>query len=144
MLEVLLILSVIKSALIIGYFMHLKFERALMRWMLMALGRCLLHHHVFLFLPRCGQDHQTGSEVRILRHSGSTAILLAMALWSAPALAQGCAMCRANAKATPKDGQRAINRAILVMLVAPLGIATFGTRFVVRYVRRRDRENEES
>ncbi len=35
MLEVLLILSVIKSALIIGYFMHLKFERALMRWMLM-------------------------------------------------------------------------------------------------------------
>jgi caa(3)-type oxidase subunit IV len=34
MLEVLLILSVIKSALIIGYFMHLKFEKAIMRWML--------------------------------------------------------------------------------------------------------------
>jgi len=34
MLQVLLILSVIKSALIIGYFMHLKFEKAVMRWVL--------------------------------------------------------------------------------------------------------------
>src|SRR5438270_11217564 len=34
MLEVLLLLSVIKSALIIGYFMHMKFETALMRWMI--------------------------------------------------------------------------------------------------------------
>ncbi|HEV3513035.1 MAG TPA: cytochrome C oxidase subunit IV family protein, partial [Candidatus Sulfotelmatobacter sp.] len=34
MLEVLLILSVIKSALIIAYFMHMKFETALMRWMI--------------------------------------------------------------------------------------------------------------
>ena len=34
MLEALLVLSIIKSALIIGYFMHLKFEKALMRWML--------------------------------------------------------------------------------------------------------------
>jgi hypothetical protein len=80
--------------------------------------------------------------VRILRNSGAAVILLAAALWSAPALAQGCAMCRANAKATPKDGQRAINRAILVMLVPPLGIATFGASFVVRYVRRRDREDD--
>jgi hypothetical protein len=53
-------------------------------------------------------------------------------------------MCRANAKATPKDGQRAINRAILVMILPPVGMATFGARFIVRYVRRRDRENEES
>jgi hypothetical protein len=50
-------------------------------------------------------------------------------------------MCRANAKATPKEGQRAINRAILVMLVPPLGIMTFGAGFVVRYVRRRDRQS---
>ena len=56
MLEILLILSVIKSALIIGYFMHLKFEKALMRWMITALSRRLLHHHVFLLLPRCGHE----------------------------------------------------------------------------------------
>ena len=54
-----------------------------------------------------------------------------MALWTAPALAQGCAMCRANAKATPKEGQQAINRAILVMLMPPIGMITFGTGFVV-------------
>ena len=36
MLEVLLILSIIKSALIIGYFMHLKFESSTMKWALMA------------------------------------------------------------------------------------------------------------
>ena len=51
MLEVLLLLSVIKSALIIGYFMHLKFETALMRWMIIALCRRVLRHHVFLLLP---------------------------------------------------------------------------------------------
>ena len=66
---------------------------------------------------------------------------LLLALCTAPAFAQGCAMCRANAKATPKEGQRAINRAILVMLVPPLGIMTLGAGFVARYVRRRDRES---
>jgi len=42
MLEVLMGLSVVKSALIIGYFMHLKFEIATMKWVLMvALVVCL-------------------------------------------------------------------------------------------------------
>ena len=36
MLEVLMVLSVIKAALIIAYFMHLKFEVPFMRFMLMA------------------------------------------------------------------------------------------------------------
>ena len=36
MLEVLMILSVIKSALIIGWFMHLKGEIAVMKWMTMT------------------------------------------------------------------------------------------------------------
>jgi len=42
MLEALMILSIIKSALIIGYFMHLKYEVAAMKWVMMtAVTACL-------------------------------------------------------------------------------------------------------
>jgi len=70
--------------------------------------------------------------------------VLALALWTAPAFAQGCAMCRANAKATPKEGQRAINRAIFLMMAPPLCAVTLGTGLIVGYARKRDRENERS
>jgi cytochrome c-type biogenesis protein CcmH/NrfF len=53
-------------------------------------------------------------------------------------------MCRANAKATPKEAQQAINRAILVMVMPPLGAVTLGTTLVVRYARRRDQDYEQS
>jgi len=69
--------------------------------------------------------------------------LLAAATWTVPASAQGCALCRANAKATPKDGQRAINRAVFVMLLPPVGIMVFGFAAAMRYGKRRDRENED-
>jgi cytochrome c oxidase subunit IV len=50
MLEVLLILSVVKSALIIAYFMHLKFERALMRWLLViSVSACFVIMYFFFF-----------------------------------------------------------------------------------------------
>jgi heme/copper-type cytochrome/quinol oxidase subunit 2 len=69
-------------------------------------------------------------------------VLLLLALGAAPAFAQGCAMCRANAKATPKEGQIAINRAIFVMLAPPVAIMVFGFTFAIRYGKRRDREND--
>jgi caa(3)-type oxidase subunit IV len=50
MLELLLILSIIKSALIIGYFMHLKFETAVMRWMLViSVTACFIIMYFFFF-----------------------------------------------------------------------------------------------
>jgi caa(3)-type oxidase subunit IV len=50
MLEILMVLSVIKSALIIGYFMHLKFERALMRWLLViSVTACFVIMYFFFF-----------------------------------------------------------------------------------------------
>jgi hypothetical protein len=68
---------------------------------------------------------------------------LLVAVYTAPAFAQGCAMCNATAKATPKDAQRAINRAIFVMLTPPVGIMLLGFGFAIRYGKRRDREKEE-
>lgn len=55
MLEVLLLLSVVKSALIIGYFMHLKFELPIMRWMIvLSVVACFLIMY-FFFFPDAGR-----------------------------------------------------------------------------------------
>jgi cytochrome c oxidase subunit IV len=60
MLEVLLILSVIKSALIIGYFMHMKFETALMRWMItLSVVACFIIMY-FFFFPDAGRILRLG------------------------------------------------------------------------------------
>jgi len=60
MLEALLVLSIIKSALIIGYFMHLKFERAIMRWMLvLSVTACFIIMY-FFFFPDAGRILRLG------------------------------------------------------------------------------------
>jgi len=68
-------------------------------------------------------------------------ISLALLLWAVPGFAQGCAMCYSNAAGTSKDGQRAINRGILVLLIPPLGFMTLGVGLAYRYGKNRDKEN---
>ena len=50
MLTILLALSFIKAALIIGYFMHLKYEKSVMKWATMcSVVGCLIIMTVFFF-----------------------------------------------------------------------------------------------
>jgi hypothetical protein len=69
------------------------------------------------------------------------AILAAfLLLWATPAFSQACSMCYSTAKATSKDGQRAISKGVVVLLLPPLGFMTLGVWAALRYGKRRDLE----
>jgi hypothetical protein len=70
------------------------------------------------------------------------AALLASAffLCATPAFSQGCAMCYSSAVAASKEGQKAISKGVLVLLVPPVGFMSLGVGLALRYGRRRDLE----
>lgn len=67
----------------------------------------------------------------------------AMLLCATPAFSQSCAMCYGSAKSTSKEGQMAINRGVIVLLVPPFAFMTLGIWMAVRYGKRRDLEQNQ-
>jgi len=67
---------------------------------------------------------------------------LLVALSAAPAFAQSCAMCYSTARALNKEGQNAITRGVVVLLIPPIGFMTIGVSLALRYGKKRDEEAE--
>lgn len=67
-------------------------------------------------------------------------VLVLLVLFAAPAFAQGCAMCYSNAAGSSKDGQKAISKGVLILLIPPVGFMTVGLGLAFQYGRRRDQD----
>lgn len=71
-------------------------------------------------------------------------LVIGLLLCAVSAFGQSCAMCYGSAKSTTKEGQKAINKAVLVLLLPPVGCLTFGVWLAFRYSRQRDLEQSTS
>jgi ethanolamine utilization microcompartment shell protein EutL len=49
-------------------------------------------------------------------------------------------MCYSSVSAASKDGQKAIGKAVAVLVAPPLGVMTLGVGLAFRYGRKRDQE----
>lgn len=70
-----------------------------------------------------------------------TAILSAVLfLCAAPAFGQACAMCYSSAAGTSQEGQRALRRGIVVLMMPVVGLMSLGLWSAFHYSRKRDLE----
>jgi hypothetical protein len=90
-----------------------------------------------LLFPGRVSHSPSGSEMKVR----ATLLVLSLFLWATPAFSQGCSMCRSSAAATSKDGQKAIGKGVLVLVVPPIGFMTLGVGLAFRYGKKRDLEN---
>ncbi len=77
-------------------------------------------------------------------NSRAAILALSLLLWITPAFGQACSMCYSTAKATSKDGQRAISRGVVVLLLPPLTFMTLGVWVAFRYGKKRDLEQAQA
>jgi hypothetical protein len=49
-------------------------------------------------------------------------------------------MCYSNASGTTKEGQLALKRGVVVLLIPPVGFMTLGVGLAMRYGKKRDEE----
>jgi Na+-translocating ferredoxin:NAD+ oxidoreductase RnfE subunit len=68
-------------------------------------------------------------------------LALLLSMWAAPVFSQGCAMCFSTAAAASKDGQKAISKGVLVLVLPPAGFMTVGVALAFYYGKKRDLEN---
>ena len=57
-----------------------------------------------------------------------------------PCFGQGCAMCSSYVEASSKGGQRAVNKAVLLLLIPAAALMSGGMAMAYRYSRKRDLE----
>ncbi len=69
-------------------------------------------------------------------------LVLLLALSAAPAFGQGCAMCYSSAKGAGAKGQRALTRAVLVLLLPTVSLMGGLVGIGYSYSRKRDREQQ--
>jgi hypothetical protein len=67
-------------------------------------------------------------------------LVIGLLLCAVSALGQSCAMCYGSAQSTSKEGQKAINKGVLVLLVPPVSCLTLGVWTAFRYSKLRDFE----
>jgi hypothetical protein len=67
-------------------------------------------------------------------------VVAAVLLSAAPAFSQACSMCYSTAKAASQEGQRAISKGVVVLLIPPVGFMTLGIALAFRYGKKRDLE----